>query len=78
VIQQTVLAMFPALLGSSGHRLPGSPQRLFARLNAALRDEADDAGMLDDRFARDGLTAWRRLRRVAGGQTGTVAQVSGA
>jgi hypothetical protein len=54
--------MFPALLGSSQHRLPGSPQRLLARLNAALRDEADDAGIgllaLDDRVARDGLTAW--------------------
>jgi hypothetical protein len=57
-----VLAMFPALLGSSEHRLPGSPQRLLARLNAALRDEADDAGIgllaLDDRVARHSLTAW--------------------
>ena len=57
-----MLAMFPALLGSSEHRLPGSLQRLLARLNAALRDEADDAGIgllaLDDRVARDGLTAW--------------------
>ena len=62
VIQQTVLPVFPALLGSNEHRLPGSPQRLLARLNAALRDEADDAGVdllaLDDRVARDGLTAW--------------------
>ncbi len=62
VLQQTVLPVFPALLGSNEHRLPGSPQRLLARLNAALRSEADAEGIdllaLDDRVTRDGLTAW--------------------
>jgi FkbH-like protein len=62
VIQQTVMPVFPALLGNNEHRLPGSPRHLVARLNAALRTEADAASVdllaLDDRVAQDGLTAW--------------------
>ena len=62
VLQQTVLPVFPALLGSNEQRLPGSPSRLVDRLNAALRQEADIAGVelvaLDAMAARDGLRAW--------------------
>ena len=62
VIQQTILPVFPALLGSNEHRLPGSRLRLTALLNAALRVEAVRAGVdllaLDDRAAQDGLARW--------------------
>jgi FkbH-like protein len=62
VIQQTVVPVFPALLGNNEHRLPGSPRHLVTRLNAALRTEADANGVdllaLDDRVAQDGLAAW--------------------
>ncbi len=62
VLQQTVLPIFPALLGSNEQRLPGSPARVTERLNAALRHEADIAGVelvaLDTMAARDGLRAW--------------------
>jgi FkbH-like protein len=50
------------LLGGNEHRLPGSKAAFIARLGAALRPMADAAGVdllaLDERAARDGLTAW--------------------
>jgi FkbH-like protein len=62
VIQQSLLPVFPAVLGSNEHRLPGSRARLAARLNAALRAEAEAAGIdllaLDERAAQDGLARW--------------------
>ena len=62
VIQQTVLPVLPPLLGGNEQRLPGSPARMVARLNAALREDADAAGVhllaVDDAAARDGIAEW--------------------
>ncbi len=62
VMQQTVLDVFPPLLGSNEHRLPGSRSRFVARLNEALRTRADARGVdlvaVDHAAARDGLSAW--------------------
>ena len=44
VMQQTVLDVFPAVMGSNEHRLPGSRSRFVTRLNAALRAAADAHG----------------------------------
>jgi FkbH-like protein len=62
IIQQTALPVFPALLGNNEHRLPGSPARLAAALNEALRDAAENEGVdllaLDLRAASDGIGRW--------------------
>jgi FkbH-like protein len=62
ILQQTVLDVFPALLGNNEHRLPGSRSRFVARLNEKLRTLADAHGVdlvaLDDAARRDGLAAW--------------------
>ncbi len=62
VLQQTVLPTHAPLTGSGEHRLPGSRAGFVRRLNAMLRDLADAEGAdllaLDDRAARDGLSAW--------------------
>jgi FkbH-like protein len=62
VIQQTALPLHLPVLGSNEHRLPGSRARLLARLNETLRPLAEREGVdllaLDDRTARDGLSAW--------------------
>ena len=62
LLQQTALPVFPALLGSNEHRLPGSRHRMIGVLNAALREQADVAGVdliaVDQRAATDGLAAW--------------------
>ncbi len=62
VIQQTVLPVLPPLLGSNEQRLFASPARLVARLNAALREDADAAGVhllaLDTVAAVDGILEW--------------------
>jgi FkbH-like protein len=62
VMQQTVLDVFPALLGNNEHRLPGSRSRFVARLNERLRARADALGVdllaLDDAARRDGLGVW--------------------
>ena len=62
VLQQTVLDVFPSLLGNNEHRLPGSRSRFTARLNARLADMADAQGAdlvaLDDAARRDGLSTW--------------------
>ena len=59
VIQQTVLPVFQALLGSNEHRLPGSRHRVTARVNTALRDLADG------RRRSPGARCPRRPGRVA-------------
>jgi FkbH-like protein len=62
VIQQTILSVFPALLGNNEHRLPGSPSRLVARINARIAELADQSGIdllsLDARAAEDGIAQW--------------------
>jgi FkbH-like protein len=62
VIQQTLLPVFPDLLGQNEHALPGSPAALLMRLNARLRDAAREEGVdllaLDARGAAAGLDAW--------------------
>lgn len=62
VIQQTIMPVLPSLLGSNEHRWAASPAAAIARLNVALRQAADQAGIhllaLDDRVSRDGLRAW--------------------
>jgi FkbH-like protein len=62
VIQQAALSIFPPLLGNNEHRLPGSPARMTAVLNTALRDASEREGVdllaLDARVATDGLAAW--------------------
>ena len=45
IIQQTILPLFPALLGSNEHRLPGSPQAMTQRINQRIRQRADEAGV---------------------------------
>ena len=62
VIHQTPLPVHPQVLGNNEHRLAGSRAAFIQRLNAELRPMADEAGVdllaLDERAARDGLTAW--------------------
>ena len=62
VIQQTILPVLPTLLGGNEQRLFGSPARMVARLNAALRDDADAAGVhllaIDEAAAGDGILEW--------------------
>ena len=62
VIHQVPLPVFPALVGNNEHRLPGSKAAFIARLNAAIRPMADEAGIdllaLDEKSAQDGLAAW--------------------
>jgi FkbH-like protein len=62
VIQQTVLPVFPALLGNNEHRLAGSPVRLVELLNQRLRDLADAEGIdllaVDRHATAHGLDAW--------------------
>jgi len=62
VIQQTLLPIFPPLVGSNEHRLPRSPLRLCRQLNAKLVELADeeqvDVLALDARVAEDGLSVW--------------------
>jgi FkbH-like protein len=62
VIQQTILPVFPPLLGQNEHRLPSSPAAAVARINSSLRPLADEFGVhllaVDDWAARGGLAAW--------------------
>ena len=62
ILQQTVLPVHPTLIGGNEHRLPGSRAAFVSRLNVMLREIADAEGAelvaLDDRAARDGLSAW--------------------
>jgi FkbH-like protein len=62
VIQQTVLPVFPALMGSNEHRFPQSPAAIVQSINAQLPAAADEAGIhllaLDAFAAIDGISAW--------------------
>jgi predicted enzyme involved in methoxymalonyl-ACP biosynthesis len=62
MLQQTVLPVFPALLGNNEHRLRSSRRRGVARLNALLRELADSEGIdvlaIDEAAAEDGLVHW--------------------
>jgi FkbH-like protein len=62
IIQQTVLPVFPALLGNNEHRLPGSRQRVALVVNEMLRELADEAGIellgLDTAVVQDGINRW--------------------
>ncbi len=62
VLQQTVLDVFPALLGNNEHRLPASKSAFVARLNTAIREAAEAEGidLLDVAAAarRDGMATW--------------------
>ncbi len=62
VIQQTVLPVYPAILGANEHRLPASPARSIFQINQRLRMAADDDGVdlltLDARTRTDGMDAW--------------------
>ena len=62
VAQQTLLPVFPRLMGNNEHRLPTGQASLVERLNARLRDLADtecvDLLAADSWAARDGIAAW--------------------
>ncbi len=62
VIQQTLLPIFPDLLGSNEHRMSDSPQAFVQVLNSMLGAASDDAGVhllaIDKYAARDGLRQW--------------------
>ena len=59
VIQQTVLNVFPRLLGENEHRLPGSRHHLVERLNQALRRAAADGTPISWRsIAMPPRTGW--------------------
>jgi FkbH-like protein len=62
VIQQTILPVFPALLGSNEHRQPTSPHYIVQRTNQLLRGAADLVNVpllaLDSFFQPEGLRAW--------------------
>ena len=62
IMMQTPMPVFPSLMGSNEHRLPGSRSNALIRLNVRLRSMADQAGVdlvaLDDHVASDGLDGW--------------------
>jgi FkbH-like protein len=62
ILQQTVLPVFPTLLGSNEQRLAGSPTHLAFRLNARLRQGAETGGVhlvaVDQSCAEIGLSSW--------------------
>ncbi|HEX8373879.1 MAG TPA: HAD-IIIC family phosphatase, partial [Geminicoccaceae bacterium] len=62
ILQQTLLPTALPLLGANEHRLPGSPARATALINASIRTVAAEDGVdllaLDDQAARHGVQAW--------------------
>jgi len=62
LIQQTILPLFPGLMGNNEHRLPGSPQAMVTRINQRIRQLADETGVdilaLDARATQDGIANW--------------------
>jgi FkbH-like protein len=62
IIQQAVLPVHLPVLGNNEHRLPGSRSRFVTRLNAAIREMAEQDGVdilaVDDRATRDGIGKW--------------------
>lgn len=62
LLHQTILPVFPALMGENEHQLAGSPVAAVQRLNADLRKFAGEHRVsllaLDHHAARDGISAW--------------------
>jgi FkbH-like protein len=62
IIQQTILPVFPTLLGNNEQRLPGSRHRATLLINELLREISNEAGIdllsLDTRVTLDGLRSW--------------------
>lgn len=66
ILQQTLLPVFPPLLGNNEQRYPASPATLVDRINQALRERASNKTTpnkihllsLDHFSRREGLTAW--------------------
>jgi FkbH-like protein len=62
VLQQTLIDVFPRLMGGNEHRLPGSRSHAVATLNADLRGMATAEGVdlvsLDGEVLKDGIAAW--------------------
>jgi FkbH-like protein len=62
ILQQTLLPVFPPLLGNNEHQMPGSAHRMVQQLNEHLRlraeQESVDLIAVDTQAARDGLGAW--------------------
>jgi FkbH-like protein len=62
IIQQTVLNVFPSLMGGNEHRLAGSKRAVVSKINSLLPVMADECGVdlldLNDRASIDGLLAW--------------------
>jgi FkbH-like protein len=62
VLQQTALPVFPRIMGNNEQRLGHSPAAAIERLNAELRQAADEAGVhllaVDAYAAEDGTRAW--------------------
>jgi FkbH-like protein len=62
ILQQTVLPVFPELMGQNEHLLPGAPANAVRTLNAGIRAAAGQAGVhlvaADAYAARDGIDKW--------------------
>lgn len=62
IIQQAAMPVYPPVLGSNEHRLPGSRAGFLVRLNAELRRMADSENIdllaIDERAGRDGVAQW--------------------
>jgi FkbH-like protein len=62
LMQQTLLDIFPSVLGNNEHRLPGSRSWFVRELNFSLRRLADTHGVdlvaVDQAVSQDGLAAW--------------------
>lgn len=62
VLQQTLLPVFPPLLGNNEQRLPTSPAAIVDEINTQLRERAKHSGIhllaLDHFSRRDGLATW--------------------
>ena len=62
ILQQAALPVHLPVLGNNEHRLPGSRARFITRLNAAMRDMAEAAGVdilaVDDMATRIGVLSW--------------------
>ncbi|MBW4034796.1 MAG: HAD-IIIC family phosphatase [Proteobacteria bacterium] len=62
IIQQTILPVFPTLMGENEQQLPGSPAAAIQRINARLPTFASNSGVsllaIDQHAARHGIAAW--------------------
>ena len=62
LIQQTILPVFPRILGNNEQREPESPAALIEAINSRLRTAADEHGVnllaIDSVAAQDGVRTW--------------------